>query len=112
MLQTIPLTNSPNQNLQTTVNINNTNVTFNLTVRFNEIANYWVLTIGNPSTNTIIVDSIPLFASIYPAGNLLAQFEYLGIGEWYIINVSNLPSDMPTSSNLGIDYTLVVGDNK
>jgi hypothetical protein len=111
MLQTIPLTSSPNQSLQTTVTINNTNVTFNLTVRFNEIANYWVLTIANASTNNIMVDSIPLFASLFPSGNLLAQFEYLQIGEWYLVNVSNLASDMPSNSNLGIDYVLVVGDN-
>jgi methyl coenzyme M reductase beta subunit len=112
MLQTIPVTSSPNQTLQTTLNINNKNITIGLTLRFNEMANYWVMTISNPSTNAIILDSIPLFSGIYPAGNLLQQFQYLAIGEWYVINVSGIPSDKPTSSNLGTDYILVVGDNK
>lgn len=111
MYQTIPITSSSNQVFQTTLTINSKNVTFNITIRYNEIAGYWVLTIGDSSTNTVLVDSIPLFASLYPAGNLLGQFEYLQIGEWYIVNISNIPSDIPTSSNLGVDYVLVVGDN-
>ena len=110
MYQTIPLTNAVNQTLQTNLTINGTNMIFNLTVMYNEISGYWVMTIAD-STNTILVDSIPLLANIYPAGNLLGQFEYLQIGEWYIINVSNIPSDIPTYSNLGIDYILTVGDN-
>lgn len=112
MLQTIPVTSSPNQTLQTTISINNKNITLGLALRFNTSSNYWVMTISNPATNKILLDSIPLFAGVYPSGNLLQQFEYLAIGEWYVINTSNIPSDIPTSSNLGTDYIMLVGDNR
>lgn len=111
MFQNIPLVGSINQKFQVTLTINNENMLFNITVIYNEIAGYWVLTIGNAATNTVLVDSVPLFANVYPAGDLLGQFGYLEIGKWYIVNISNIQSDIPTYENLGTDYILVVGDN-
>lgn len=112
MLQEIPVSNKQNQSFQTTVAINNANVTLGVVLRFNEVAGYWSMTLSNPTTNTVILDSIPLFADIYPAGNLLGQYEYLNIGEWYLVNVSGTTVDIPNSTNLGTSYILLVGDNK
>lgn len=110
-MQQIPISSLQNQSFQTTVVVNGNNVTLGIVLRFNEVAGYWVMTISNPTTNTVILDSIPLFADIYPAGNLLGQYEYLEIGEWYLVNVSGTTIDIPNSSNLGTDYLLLVGDN-
>lgn len=113
-LQQIPVTSQPNQTMQTTITINDRNVILGLNLQFNEMAGYWVMTIIDPTTTppTTLVDSIPLFAAgVYPSANLLQQFQHLNIGEWYVVNIGDNPSDMPDSSNLGTEYILVVRDN-
>ncbi len=111
MLQQIPVTSMQNQSFQTTIVVNGQNVTLGIVLRFNEVAGYWVMTLSNPANNTLILDSIPLFADIYPAGNILGQYEYLGIGEWFLINVSGTTVDLPNINNLGTAYLLLVGNN-
>ena len=109
-LQMIPLDSSPNQTLQTTLTVDGRNITLGITLRYNEIASYWVMTVIDPPTNEIILDSIPLITGQFPAGNILAQYSYLGIGSAYILPTSKGGRDAPDSANLGTDFVLVWGD--
>jgi len=110
--QVIPLTSEPNQTLQVTVNIDDENRTFKLTLRWNAGAEYWVMTIIDASTSETILDSLPLVTGDYPAGNLLGQYGYLNIGSIYLINESNVDTDRPGVDDLGSDWILVWGDTQ
>ena len=110
--QVIPLTPTPNQILNTTLNIDGVNKTYQLKIRYNEMADYWVMSILDPATGDFILDSIPLLTGDYPAANILQQYAYLGIGSAYVVNVSNLQSpNYPDDKTLGSDFVLVWGDN-
>jgi hypothetical protein len=135
-LQMVPLTTAPNQNFTVNLSVDGSPLTLNLTVSFNEMAGYWILSISN-SANDLLIDSVPMLTGGYPAANLLQQQRYLGIGSWFIVNVSNIVAtiggetgygeggygmgpyggvngeggmDYPNSTNLGTDFQLWVGD--
>lgn len=135
-LQVITLTNAPNQSYTVNLNVDGSPLALNITVSFNEMAGYWVLSIFNASSQLLLA-SVPMLTGYYPASNLLQQQRYLNIGSWYLINVSNLStdvggdtgygqggygqgpyggeqgqggSDYPNSTNLGTDFQLWVDD--
>lgn len=99
-LQVVTLTNAPNQSYTVKLNIDNSNITLNITVEYNEMAGYWVLGIYDSGGN-LIIDSIPMVTGSYPAGNLLAQQAYLNIGSWFVVNVSNLSVESSSSTGYG-----------
>ena len=108
--QIIALDNSPNQSFQVTVNVNGSLIKLALTLGYNAMAGYWVMSISGLSGN-LLLDSIPLVTGNWPAANLLAQFQYLGIGSVYVLNVSGpLSIDYPDNTDLGSDFQLLWGD--
>lgn len=105
--QIIPLDTSPNQSFQVTVNVDGNLITVALTLEYNAMAGYWVMSISDLAGN-LILDSIPLLTADWPAANLLAQFQYLGLGSVFVLNVSGpLPIDYPDDSDLGTDFQLL-----
>ena len=106
MRQILPLTSDPNQTFQSTLTVDGKNITLGFKIIFNEVAGYWIMMILNPSTNVIILDSIPLL----PSMNILGQYSYLRIGSAYLINASHTQAEYPTDANLGTDFVLVWGD--
>jgi hypothetical protein len=108
----IPLDNSPNQNFQVTVNVDGNLITLAIELRYNSMAGYWVMTISDTLGN-IVLDSIPLITGVWPAANLLRQYQYLGIGSAYILNASGpIPGlDYPNNTDLGSDFVLLWGDS-
>lgn len=105
----IPLTTNPNQNITVTIPVNGINITLNLVIAYNLIANYWVMTIIDTSGN-VLLDSIPLVTGEYPAADILGQYEYLGLGSAFVVNISNTNIDFPSDSDLGTDFVLMWGD--
>jgi len=134
-LQVVPLTTSPNQTATIQLSVDGNPLIVNISVSYNQMAGYWILSISDASNN-LLIDSIPMVTGTYPAGNLLQQQKYLNIGSWYIVNVSNLVSnnsgdgyglglygaggygglfvesgyDYPDDTNLGTDFQLWVDD--
>ena len=116
-LQVIPLTTSPNQSLTVQLTVDGSPLTLNITVEYDQMAGYWILGISDVNNN-LLIDSVPMITGSYPAGNLLEQQRYLGIGSWYVVNVSNLIPDSvnsggvdyPDNTNLGTDFQLWVDD--
>jgi hypothetical protein len=99
----------PNKTLAATLNVDGSNLSLLLTFRFNEVAQYWVLTIFSKTQNAIILDSIPLITAGYPAANILRQYSYLGIGSLYLLNMSGVDGE-PNESNLGTDFVIIWSD--
>ena len=112
ILQLIPITSKPNQSFNVTLNVDGKNITLGFILRWNEEAQYWVMTIYNYATNAYYIDSLPLTTGILPTANLLQPFSYMEIGSCYIVNVSNTESNYPTKDNLGIDYLMYWGDTE
>ncbi len=109
--QLIPVTNSPNQAMLVSLNINDTIVKLNLTFSFNEMAQYWVMSVADVNNNPLIA-SVPLITGNWPAANILGQYQYLGIGSAYVINVSTgNVADYPGINDLGINFVLLWSDN-
>lgn len=110
MNQLVPIGNSPNQTLSTSLNIDGVVSNYQMTLRYNEVAGYWVMTVQDAAGN-LILDSIPLITGNAPAGNILGQFAYLGIGSAYILNAGGVPlPDYPNNIDLGSDFFLIWGD--
>lgn len=105
----IPLTSDPNQSLTITLPIGEENITLDLVVRFNTVANYWVMTVKDNDGITLI-DSLPILPGEYPAADILGQYQYLGIGSAFIVNASNTDLDIPNDISLGVDHFLIWGD--
>lgn len=107
--QVLALTNSPNQTVTVTLSVDGAPLTLQLTVSYNEIADYWVIAIADSNGNPIIGD-VPLLTGNYPACNILKQYAYLDIGSAYVLNTTGktLP-DYPNSIDLG-DWEIVWGN--
>lgn len=107
--QVIPVTSSPNQQFNATVQVDGQPLTLNFVILWNAMAGYWVMSVFD-ALNNLLVDSIPLITGWYPAANLLSQHIYLQIGSAYIINAGTSESDYPGISDLGTAFTLVWDD--
>jgi hypothetical protein len=105
-LQTIPVNSAPGQVFGVSVTINGLVQSFNCTVTFNEVAQYWVLNIYQ-TNNVPIILGLPMVTGL----NLLRQYQYLGIGSIYVLNVTGVPIDSPNATDLGVDFQLLWGDN-
>ncbi len=88
-VQNIPLNNSPNQEWDVAVNVDGVPVTLVLTLRYNEIAKYWVATVRD-SQGDLLVDSVPFVTGEGISQNILGQFAYLAIGSATIYNASQV----------------------
>jgi len=109
-IQILPLDNSPNQTLETNINVDGGVISLELCFTWNAIAGYWVMKIIDSVTGTTLLDSIPLVPGNYPAGNILGQYAYLKIGSAYIVNVANSELEWPDNKTLGTDWILAWDD--
>ena len=108
----VPLTSRPNQNFRCTIPVNGKNITFDFTFRYNSEANYWIMGVSHATTGQKYVSDLPLLAGVYPAANLLEQYEHLKIGAAVIVKINpDNPDDAPNDKNLGTDFQLVWSDN-
>lgn len=105
----IPLTTDPDQFFTCSLPIDNNNVTLSFRLRYNTVAEYWVITIADVYGNPII-DSLPILDGRYPSANLLGQYKYLNIGSVYIAKNGKVDGDRPNDTNLGSEFLLVWGD--
>ena len=108
----IPLTSDPNQNFRCTLPVNGQNMPFDFTLRYNSEAEYWIMSAADATSGDMFVSDIPLISGIYPAANLLEQFEHLRIGAAVVVKTNPDNTDhAPNANNLGIDFQLVWSDN-
>jgi hypothetical protein len=109
MIQTIPVTSAPNQLFAIPLSVDGASLSLILALHFNEVANYWVMTVSDANSN-VLVDSVPLVTGNWPVCNILKQYAFLQIGSCYIINVTGNAGGNPNSTNLGNGYIMLWGD--
>jgi hypothetical protein len=71
-------------------------VQYQLTVRWNDANQSWILDIADPSANPIVT-GIP----VVTGEDLLAPFAYLNFGGQLIVQTTNDTDAVPTLANLG-----------
>jgi hypothetical protein len=87
----IPLVSVPQ-----TLSISLANVVYNLTVKWNDAAECWVLDIADQNSNNILT-GVPLVTG----ADLLAQYAYLGLGGSLYASTDHDLTAPPTFTNLG-----------
>lgn len=107
--QIVPLTSLNNQTFAVQLTVNGQALTLNLTLTYSPMAGYWQLAVADVN-GARLISSIPLVTGLYPAANMLAQYQYLNIGSAYLLNTGNAPVDYPGQTNLG-QFSLLWGDN-
>lgn len=108
----VPLTSDPNQSFRCTIPVNGQNKAFDFVLRYNDIAEYWVMAVSDAIDGRMYVSDVPLVAGIYPSANLLEQFEHLRIGAAVLVKTNpDNQDDAPNGFNLGTDFELVWSDN-
>jgi hypothetical protein len=108
-LYSVPVKSSPDQQFNIIMPLAGINTAFKVRLRYNTIADYWVLTLSDKSGN-LIVDSLPLVTGVASAVNLFGQFQHLGIGGMAIVKMGNNSLDYPNDSTLGTDFMMLWGD--
>jgi hypothetical protein len=108
--QLVAFTNDPNQSGELALQIDGTQKSYLYVLRFNEVADYWVLSLYNLQ-NVLILDSIPFVTGNGISNNVLRQFVYLSLGYAGVLNQSNVSTpDYPNVSDLVTDFTVVWQD--
>ncbi|RGX53194.1 hypothetical protein DWV16_17235 [Anaerotruncus sp. AF02-27] len=105
----IPLTTDPNQTFAITLPVDDKNISLIFELRYNTVAEYWVLDIYDNERNPILA-TVPLVTGDYPSANLLEQFEAFEIGSAFIVPSGQTVTGRPDDTNLGSDFVLVWGD--
>ena len=70
----------------------------------------WMIDIADQYGNRL-VSSVPLVTGAWPASNILAPYDYLGIGSAFVINQSGGAADIPNASDLGSQFILLWDSN-
>jgi hypothetical protein len=105
----IPLTSDPNQTFKAKVPIGGNNVSLSYEVRYSEVPGYWLMNIFKDGAP--LIAAIPLIPGDWPAGNILGQYKYLGIGNAYIAPVDKRPKEeWPGADTLGSGWLLIWSD--
>lgn len=113
MNQVIPLTSEHNQSFQCTVQIDGVNRSFQFDMRWNNTAQYWIMSITDLASGDMLIDSLPLVTGKINTEslNILRAFEYLGIGEVYLASIVSKPSsDYPNEINVSSEFNLMFCD--
>ncbi len=113
MIQEIPITPTHNYELTVNVQLFETNRLMKIIQHYNKTAGYWVVTIVDPTTEEILIDSLPLVTGkIYTESlNIIRALGYLLIGNIYLQPRVSIPtSDFPNETNLETDFQFIWAD--
>lgn len=106
----VPLTNSPDQSFETTLNINGQNKNLGLRIRYNVIEKYWWLSVSDAETNELKIDNIVLYCGHLKSNDLLKPYAYLGLGSLFLMPKTDYNPVYPKEDNLKSEYLLIWGD--
>ena len=106
----VPITNDPNQSFSVSIPLTGRNIVFDLLIRWNTVAEYWAIDIKNNSTNTGVIQGLPLIPANFPADNMLAPFAYLDIGGAYLVRTSEDGGLKPNVTGWANDWALLWGE--
>ena len=110
----IPIENIANQEFDLAVEADGRVISLRVHLNYNTEGGFWRMDISDGITGEALVCNIPLVTGEYPAADLMAPFQYMGLGSVMILQVSEdtySDGDIPDLNNLGTDYLMVWGDS-
>lgn len=106
---TIPISNDPNQTFSVIIPLGSVNLDLEFYVFWNPFADYWQMTVRRDGV--AVIDGLPLITGKGLAGNLLEQYEYLGIGSAYVVPLAaGLDRDFPGENDWGSNFIMLWGE--
>jgi hypothetical protein len=96
----IPITNQPNQVFQCNVPVDGVNIPLGFFISWNNIAQYWMMTLYQNTTE--LIANLAMVNS-----NLLGQYQYLNVGQAFIVPLGTGVADYPGVSDWGNNFLLV-----
>ncbi len=107
-LQKLEITNTFNQKITFSVEVNGEIKILQAFLEYNRMAGYWVCSLTDLKTKELLISSLPLLAS----QDLLEQYGYMKIGVSALINISGGSDDLLDDTNLGSDFVWCWDDNE
>lgn len=108
----LPLSTKPNQSFETTLSVDDKNLTLSFFVRYNDIEGYWLMDVSRTTTGEALIVCLPLVPGENPAANLLHQYQYLEIGSMFLLKVGATDDEHPKEETLSSDWIIVWGDTR
>lgn len=105
----IPVTNQPNQSFQVAIPLTGRNVVLDFYVYWNRVAEYWQIDIADSLEGQELITGLPLLATKTPVQNLLAPWNYLGIGSAYVVPMTSSNIDAPGLGDWDTNFVLIWG---
>lgn len=104
MYSIIPIQAVPNRTFSSIISVDRGNLTLTFTLRYNELAKYWLIDIIKDSKT--LISNLP----VIPAENILEQYKYMQIGSAYILPRQIVKEQWPSYNSLASDWYLIWGD--
>lgn len=109
----VPLSTYPNQTFNIVIPVDGVNRSFKFDLWYNEVAEYWLLTVTDLKSQEVLFRNIPLLTSMNKMLNILNQLNYKEIGMAAVLpRVIEFSKSAPDDKNLGTDYVLIWGDTR
>jgi hypothetical protein len=102
MVSQLDLCSSPNQTFKAAIPGDKQNLTFNISMSYNEESGYWIMGIYDSSLEPIVLN-IPLLCG----HDLLEQYQYLNIGSIFIVNVGDPTIETPNDTNIDTNFKMI-----
>lgn len=107
----IPLDSTPDQEFNVTVEVSGISIPLFLHLRYNTEGEFWKMDVMDGRDHKMLIAGVPFLTGEYPAADILAQFQHLGIGSALIIEATDQTAEeIPGLFDLGTDFVLVWGD--
>ena len=104
MITIVPMQAIPNHSFTCVIPLGDINIELRFKMQYNEIAEYWFVDISKD--DTLLLSGYPLI----PQGDLLEQFQYMGIGHAYLIPKAELSAQFPDIETLSTEWYVVWSD--
>lgn len=101
MYSYIKLTADPNQSYTLVIPGDKNKLTLKIQQSYNRMAEYWTMDIYDSSSNALIM-GIPML----PGYDLLAQYQYMGIGSAMVVNTGDPSVSTPDSTSIADNFVL------
>lgn len=108
MLYEMKLTNAPNQDfVLNNILIDGVNRSFKVLLSYRELCGYWTMSLYDQNTQEEIISNMPLVTGVFlnGAGNMLAQMEYMNLGQIGVFANNDETTDYPNAENIESDFS-------
>jgi hypothetical protein len=103
----IPVTDQPNQEFEVVIPLrSDRNIALSFYFSFNDVAQYWEMSVGDASSGQTLISCLPLVTSS-PSQNIISQWAYLDIGKAYVVPLTDLATGVPGLNDWGVNYSLL-----